>query len=83
MTSKREWFANLKPVKKSVSIGDGTVIDATGTGDIYIKAFDGTSWKQYVLKEVLYVPNLKLNLFSASSVADKGNYKIITDKNTC
>lgn len=82
MTPRREWLTGFKHIKKSVSIGDGTTIDATEIGDINLEAFDGKNWKPAVLKKVLYVLELKLNLFSASSIADK-DCKIITDKNTC
>ncbi|EZA59689.1 Copia protein [Ooceraea biroi] len=81
MTPRKEWLTDFKRIKKPVTIG-GTTIDATGIGDIKLETFDGKKWKPCVLKKVLYVPNLKLNLFSVSSIADK-DCKIIIDKDTC
>lgn len=72
MTGRREWFVDMKESKGSVKVGDGTVLQTTGYGNINILAHDGSKWREKHLKEVLYVPELKFNLFSLGSTLDKG-----------
>ena len=55
-----------------VRIGDGSYIQAYGRGDINVHTFDGNSWNLNHLANVLFVPKLKYNLFSAGVVLDKG-----------
>lgn len=79
-----EYFKNYVsfPSPKQIIIGDGNVIKAEGIGNIYLEAYNGYKWIETTLKEVLYVPNLKLNLFSVSSVTDRG-YFIHMNKDKC
>lgn len=74
MSSRRELFTNfsLLKVPMVITIGDGTNLEATGIGDVELEAFDGTSWSEVVLKNVLYVPKMPFNLFSVGSVLNKG-----------
>lgn len=73
-------FANYQKllVAKDVVIGDGTTIKALGYGDIDLEAYDGQQWVKTSLKSVLYVPNLKNNLFSMSTALDKG-YQLMSN----
>ncbi|XP_076283485.1 uncharacterized protein LOC143210476 [Lasioglossum baleicum] len=51
---------------------------ALGRGDINILAFDGMGWTEKHLSQVLFVPNLRCNLFSAGAALDKGLIQIST-----
>ena len=74
MSPKRDWFVNYKklPTPTQVRVGNGEVILAPGFGEIDILSFNGSKWERNHLTPVLYVPNLKYNLFSMSSALDKG-----------
>ena len=51
-----------------VKIGDSTLLEAASTGNVYLSAFDGEKWNEIVLKDVLFVPNYHLILFSTTAV---------------
>ncbi|KAK9870289.1 hypothetical protein WA026_006376 [Henosepilachna vigintioctopunctata] len=74
MSSHKEWFNNYKPLKiqSSVLIGDASELEGVGIGDINLEAFNGKDWDKIILKNVLYVPKMPFNLFSVSSILDKG-----------
>lgn len=84
MTARREWFVNLKNLKTEipVRIGNGKYISATGKGDINILAFDGRTWNEKHLSNVLYVPQLKYNLFSAGAALEK-ELQLHSDNGMC
>lgn len=73
MSTQRKWFINLETLEKEipVRIGDGKYISAIGKGDINVLAFDGHTWNEKHLSNVLYVPDLKYNLFSVGAALDK------------
>lgn len=76
MCFKREWFLNFVPFvnkKYSVKIGDGSLIDAEGRGDIKVKACiaDGYSI-ELLMKDVLFVPEIEKNLVSISKCTSNG-----------
>lgn len=73
MSHRRDWFSNLKHTQPTpIRVGNGEVIYAKGCGDIDISAFDGVCWNKKRLLNVLYVPDIKLNLFSTGCALDKG-----------
>lgn len=84
MSNNRLWFTNYKTLHKAlpVRIGNGKYIFAQGTGDINILAFDGEEWNEKHLSNVLYIPEIRYNLFSLSAALDKGITQK-SDKNTC
>lgn len=84
MTKEMKWLSDYEEfnVPKSVTIGNGETILAYGTGDVNILAFNGRSWESKYLSKVLYVPQLKLNLFSQGQALDKG-YQFKSDKVKC
>ena len=59
---------------KMVQFGNGQKIQAKGYGNINLLAFNGTKLINTTLSNVLYVPDLKFNLFSAGCALDKGYY---------
>lgn len=65
---------NINVGKKGESVG------ALGRGDINVLAYNGNRWVEKHLSQVLFVPNLRYNLFSAGSALDKGLLQISTAK---
>jgi hypothetical protein len=84
MTHSKKWIYNYKELQNpiKIKIANGGVIEAVGHGDIQIKTFDGRKWSEGELKSVLYVPDLQCNLFSISSVTEKG-YSFEIERNGC
>ena len=74
MTFHREWFINFKRFSeaKHVRIGDGTLLEVSGEGEIDVLLLSENGWKERYLKNVLYVPGIKVNLFSTTSALEKG-----------
>ena len=73
MTGNRLWFINFKSVPEGVwpvKFADNSITWVAGVGDIQIKLFNQTL--PSTLCNVLYVPTLTVNLFSISSVTEKG-----------
>nr|XP_049701711.1 uncharacterized protein LOC110381443 isoform X2 [Helicoverpa armigera] len=73
-------FSNTSP--KPVIIGNGAVINAIGYGQITVQVSNGNEWIDTVIDNVLYVPELKTNLFSVNRATDKG-YVVVTDDSSC
>lgn len=75
MSKNREWFRDYVELDtpKLITIGDGNVIQGVGRGNIDIMSFNGEKWIEKTLSNALYVPKLHANLFSESSVLDKGH----------
>lgn len=73
MSNNRGWFNNLKmlSVPIPVRIGNGKFIYALGRGEIDILVFDGERWNRKRLLEVLYIPDIQLQLISLSAALDK------------
>lgn len=67
---------------KMVQVGNGEKLDVKGYGNIKIWAYNGEKLIETTLTNVLYVPKIKYNLFSASCALDKG-YFISSDNLTC
>ncbi|UYV63121.1 hypothetical protein LAZ67_2003211 [Cordylochernes scorpioides] len=65
-----------------VKLGDNHVINASGKGTILISCYVDGEWTKGILKNVLYVPEIHKNLFSAGAATNLGN-KIITEKEIC
>lgn len=84
MCGKINWFYNYvlfdEPIQ--VRIGDGSILLAKGKGNIKILSFANNKWNNNYLLDVLYVPELKYNLFSCCTALDKG-LTLSSDKNKC
>lgn len=85
MTDRLEWFDSLKNVPEGrwpVMIADNRRLWVRGVGRIQVKCqLDGV-WKQRHIHRVLYVPQLRKNLFSVGQAADKGFITTYT-RHTC
>lgn len=85
MTDQRHWFSTYNCVPEGslyVSVADNGKLPVHGTGTIRIlRKLDGVDKEGY-LEDVLYVPQLKQNLFSIGIAIDKG-LLFISSGSTC
>lgn len=79
-----QWFIKYHRFEHPfpVRIGNGKIIYAYGKGCINILSFIGGAWKEKFLQDVLYVPDIHLNLFSVITTLDKG-LKLEADSPQC
>lgn len=84
MSNRREWFKVLRmlSVPIPVRIGDGKFIYAYGRGEIDILVFDGERWNNKRLLDVLFIPDIQLQLISLSATLDK-NYTFSANRQQC
>ena len=76
MTNNQEILSQFKAMKvpENVVLADDCTVKAQGSGIGYMKMmFDKTSARKAVLYNVLYVPDLKCNLFSIRAAVANGN----------
>jgi hypothetical protein len=71
MTGVRENFTDLRDteVRMEISLGDDTIVIVVGRGTI---TFQRESMPPLSFRDVLYVPGLKKNLISVSTLQDRG-----------
>ena len=89
MSYERESFDDYKAYEdpKCVALGDNAVIFAEGEGTVRLPVYVGSEIIQITLRNVLYVPHLKKNLFSVPAATASGaevhfdNEKCIVLKN--
>jgi hypothetical protein len=74
MTGAREHFIDLRDteVKMEIGLGDDTVVRVVGCG---IVTFQRDGLPPISFRDVLYVPGLKKNLISVSTLQDRGFVK--------
>lgn len=83
MCRNRSLFSSFQSVsQKSVIVGNGATISVLGCGQMAVQVNNGSDWINTTIDNVLYVPELKTNLFSVNRAADRG-YVIMTDDSTC
>jgi hypothetical protein len=74
MTGVREYFTDLTEIGDlEVVLGDDSVVKVVGSGTI---SFQRESLPPMLLRDVLYVPGLKKNLVSVSTIEDRG-YEVL------
>lgn len=76
MTSNRQIFETYDTLEDpiSISIADGSKIQAIGVGIVKCMAFEGEEWIETTLHDVHHVPQLgRTNLFSVGRSTDRGN----------
>ncbi|XP_015124514.1 uncharacterized protein LOC107046418 [Diachasma alloeum] len=80
MSPRKEWFVNLEPLNfpEQIMIGDGKVIIRSARGDINVLAYDGEEWVPKHIQNILYVPDIRFNLFSTEAATDKGLLHVAT-----
>lgn len=73
MCYKRGSFQEMKTyVGSPLKLGDGNILEVHGIGNILINKNIQGKWEKNILKNVLYVPQLKRNLISEGVLARKG-----------
>lgn len=74
MTSRKEWFDELKMIEDGsyVTIANDERLTIRGYGTIHMNAWCNDEWHSLRLENVQYVPGLKQNLFSTASTTAKG-----------
>lgn len=86
MNDRREWLRNFEPIplgKWLVNVAnDHHSLWVAGVGDIDIEYLIEGRRIKGVIKQVLYIPELKKNVFSIGQVADK-NIKTTYSKEEC
>jgi hypothetical protein len=85
MSDNRAAFINFKKIPKGtwpMAIANEQNLWVLGKGDIKIKRRAHDKWLDGTLHDVLYIPDLRTNLFFIGRVADRGVITIYR-KNTC
>ena len=85
MSDNRATFINFKEIPKEtwpVAIANEHSLWVMGKRDIKIKRRAHDQWLDGTLHNVLYIPDLRTNLFSIGRAADRGIVTIYR-KNTC
>lgn len=68
--------------RRFVTIGDGNNLEVLGIGKVDVYAYNDSEYTLCTLDDVLYVPQLNVNLFSLGSAINKG-HKMVSDYNGC
>jgi len=69
-TSEKDYFVSYTAVQfGTVKMGDDTVVNVVGIGDVCLETNDGT---KLVLRNVKHVPSICLNLISVGKLDDEG-----------
>lgn len=84
MCYSKELFCKYEKLSqiKNIMIGDGTMIQGIGIGQIKLKAFNGKCWVETTLNNVLHVPKMTANLFSVGAAITKG-YEVKMNYDQC
>jgi hypothetical protein len=75
MSDRKDWFINLTEIPKGkhkVMVADDRCLSVKGHGDIFIDRTVAGVVKKGILKQVLYIPELKRNLFSIGQATEMG-----------
>lgn len=69
----REWFIEMRLCTNDrVSLSDNSTCEAKGVGTILIQKYVNGQWETGRIENVLYVPQLKRNLFSVGVCTSRG-----------
>lgn len=82
ITYRREWFTTFSEVNKGgvISLGDNKECDILGEGTVLIEKFVDGVWYEARIENVLYVPDIKKNLFSVGVCTTRGHEVIFKNK---
>lgn len=72
MCHDREVFESLTDCTRRIKIANGALMTARGKGTVKVRCFDGQKWIDRDMLNVLYVPEIKYNLFSITTALDRG-----------
>lgn len=84
MTPNRHNFASFVELKKTipVTLGDGSVIPATGKGSVRYQMTVNDETVDVTLP-MLYVPKLATTLISVSEITERSSVRLIFEGSTC
>ena len=79
MTGLRQYFTDLTETRLDLEVvlGDNSSVKVVGRGTVSFERDHGESMK---LRDVLYVPRLKKNLVSVSTIEDRGFWVMFRDE---
>lgn len=81
ITYRREWLSDFRPLNNvSVSLGDNGIYQALGSGTVFIERLIDGNWQSGRIDDVLYVPQIKKNLFSVGICTTKGFNVFFSDR---
>ena len=81
MTYHREWFHTFIPANGApVVLGNNETCNIKGSGTILVQRYVSAQWVSGKIENVLYVPNLRKNLFSVGVCTTKGFSIIFEDR---
>ncbi|KAG8233931.1 hypothetical protein J437_LFUL005137 [Ladona fulva] len=82
MTLRKDWLINYCPNPGlQVTVANDKKLMAEGIGDVAIRLSDG-DYDITTISNVMYVPNLRVNLLSVSMLVSRG-YVVVFDSNGC
>lgn len=83
MTHKREFFSELRDadINTIVKLGNNQELVVKGVGIVRIKKLINDKWFESVINDVLFIPDLRKNLFSEGVVTAKG-MKIVKENDS-
>lgn len=67
ITGRRDLFTTFKQFNQTFQLADGSTAEIKGTGEIMLNCLVLGKWKPVTLKDVVYIPDWKKNLFSLGS----------------
>ncbi|CAF0767559.1 unnamed protein product [Brachionus calyciflorus] len=81
-SSEEENTLKDEKAKSTIKVGDGRSLKVQGIGDIHSQINLKGQLKNIKIKDVLFVPDLSVNLISIEKLSQKG-YHMIFDKESC
>lgn len=82
MTSDSRYFKELKPFKGQIKTANSMTMNAVNKGDISLDVLTPKGKQTVAVHDVLYVPEIEVNLLSIKKIVDHENF-VIFDKNGC
>lgn len=71
--NNRAWFTDFQSIPvRNITVGDNRVIQAVGRGNVPVKFQANDKMQEGVINQVLYVPDIGVNLISVSRLALSG-----------
>jgi hypothetical protein len=82
MCPNRQWFLNMHPIPtREIKLGDNSVVTAESAGEITLHLpYHTGGTLTLIIRDVLYVPDLGLNLLSCSRLAAGGISSVFHSK---
>lgn len=77
-----DWMDDFEQMNSTVNLaGEDNILQIKGKGNIRVSIVDNEGYKKNVLiRNVLYVPNLRTNLLSVSCLINQGNKVVFDDQ---